>query len=187
MKGESCQGLGLPSLRKAEGPPQSQGATRNASRASVLGCFPRLLLWMGDTRAARPEKELLSLSLPPLTPTHSDGLFVVTSAASGGPWEGCAGGRTGIAALDSALVALRVTAGEALCPICRDWSLFHLFVFAPEGPTGPPVCAQPWSLSSRNHSGTHPPGQRPFASSLPRPAVMEATEKPSGDFLRAAG
>lgn len=61
-----------------------------------------------------PEKELVSLSLPPLTPTHSDRLFVVTSAASGGPWEGRAGGRAGNAALDSALVALSVTAGEAL-------------------------------------------------------------------------
>lgn len=69
-------------------PQQTQGATQNVSQASVFGCFPRLLLWMGDTRTAQPEKELLSLSLPPSTPTHSDGLFVVTSAASGGLWEG---------------------------------------------------------------------------------------------------
>lgn len=62
-----------------------------------------------------PEKELVSLSLPPLTPTHSDRLFVVTSAASGGPWEGRASGRSGSAAPDSALVALIKTAGEALC------------------------------------------------------------------------
>lgn len=92
-------------------PPQSQGAPRNVSQA--------WLLWMGDTRAAQPQKELLSLSLPPPTPTHSDGLFVVTSAASGGPWEGRAGGRTGTAVLR--VVPVRPSApsaGTGLLSLC---------------------------------------------------------------------
>lgn len=47
------------------------------------GCFAG-----GRYQGSTAQKELLSLFLPPLTPTHSDGLFVVTSAASGGPWAG---------------------------------------------------------------------------------------------------
>lgn len=68
--------------------PQSQGAARNVSQESALRCFPRLLRWWGRYQGSTAQKELLSLFLPLLTPTHSDGLFVVTSAASGGPWEG---------------------------------------------------------------------------------------------------
>lgn len=167
-------------------PPTEPRGHQECLQATVRGRFPKLLLWVGDTRAAQPEKELLSVSLPPLTPTHSDGLFVVTSAASGGPWEGCAARRAGAAALGSALVALRVTAGDALCPVCQDWSLFHLFVFSLEGPTGLPVCPVlgpflPQSLWS--------PASWPGAIHLvfPCPAIIEATEKPCGDFLRAVG
>lgn len=85
MKGRAVSDRSAVTAHGRRPPTEPRGLV---SQASVLGCFPRLLLWMGDTRAAQPEKELVSLSLPPSTPTHSDGLFVVTSAASGGPWEG---------------------------------------------------------------------------------------------------
>ena len=66
-------------------PPTEARGHQEGLLVSVLGGFPWLLPLVGDSRAAQPEKELLSLSLPLPTPTHSDGLFVVTSAASGGP------------------------------------------------------------------------------------------------------
>ena len=66
-------------------PPTEARGRQEGLLVSVLGGFPWLLPLVGDSRAAQPEKELLSLSLPLPTPTHSDGLFVVTSAASGGP------------------------------------------------------------------------------------------------------
>lgn len=142
-------------------PPTEARGRQEGLLVSVLGSFPWLLLLVGDTRAAQPEKELLSLSLPLPTPTHSDGLFVVTSAASGGPGRGEVGGRAGDAALDSALVTLRKAAPEALFP--GPGTGFLSLIFSPERPPGPPLCTQPWSLFSQIPSGTYPPSLEPFA------------------------
>lgn len=75
------------------------------------------------------------------------------------------------------LVALRPAAEEALCPSAGTGffiSLFH------RGATSPPLCAQPQSLCPQNHSGTHPPGQGPLASSLSPQPLWRPRRSPVG-------
>lgn len=88
MKGRAVSDLVCNHCAWQKAPRRTKGPPGVSPKYMCLAASPGYFSGWEITKPALPEKELVSLSLPPSTPTHGDGLFVVTSAASGGPWEG---------------------------------------------------------------------------------------------------
>lgn len=144
--------------------PQSQEATRNVSQAIVLRCYPRLLLWMGDTRAAQLRK---SYEVCPFLLRHP---HTVTDYLLSHQLLPEALGRGELVAVLAVLPWILLWwLLEWLLVRSRDPSsgtgFFHYLSFPQRGLRVHLCVHSPGAFSPRI-TETHPPGQGPLASSL---------------------